>query len=63
MSQPQSSCRFCTDRHPGCHSSCESYITYRKELDSYNENLRNLKDKQRLEDDYKIEAKKRMKRR
>ena len=63
MAQPQSKCRFCKDRYPGCHSSCKSYIDFRKELDTYNENLRDLKDKQRVEADYKIEAKKRMKRR
>lgn len=26
-------CRGCTKRHVGCHSTCESYLAYRRELD------------------------------
>lgn len=28
-----SQCRGCTKRQVGCHSTCESYLAYRKELE------------------------------
>lgn len=30
-------------RHPGCHSQCDGYKEWRKELDAYNENIRKQK--------------------
>lgn len=35
MGKPQSTCRDCKDRYVGCHSKCERYIEYRKELEMY----------------------------
>lgn len=29
-------CKECAKRHLGCHSTCESYIEYRKEKDERN---------------------------
>ena len=37
-------CKKCTERHQGCHSSCELYITWRKDLDKKNDELREYKD-------------------
>lgn len=33
-------CKDCGDRHCGCHSTCEKYITQRAALDEYNEQRR-----------------------
>ena len=40
-----SPCKDCPDRHIGCHSDCDKYINYRKELEQlkeqqYKENLK-----------------------
>lgn len=37
---PNSSCMGCTERHEGCHSECEKYKAFRKELDEQNERRR-----------------------
>ena len=29
-------CKDCTDRYIGCHTKCEKFIEYRKELDRIN---------------------------
>lgn len=29
---PQSPCRDCKERFLGCHSTCEAYIKYRKDI-------------------------------
>lgn len=29
-------CRYCKDRYPGCHSECERYAEFRKEVDRLN---------------------------
>ena len=37
-----SPCKDCTDRHIGCHSTCEKYIDFRKRCDKEREDrLRN----------------------
>lgn len=33
---PVNECKDCTRRHLGCHSTCESYIAYRKAKDESN---------------------------
>ena len=37
---PQSGCKGCAERHEGCHSGCERYKAFRKELDEKNERKR-----------------------
>ena len=39
-------CRECTKRHVGCHSTCQDYIKFRQELDEVNKKIR----KERLMD-------------
>ena len=35
-----SGCKGCAERHEGCHSGCERYKKFRKELDEKNERKR-----------------------
>lgn len=35
--EKKSSCYGCTERHEGCHSSCEKYKEFRKMIDAKNE--------------------------
>lgn len=35
-------CRGCTDRHPGCHSTCENYKAFREKIDEKNKNARTM---------------------
>ena len=37
---PQSKCKECADRYIGCHSKCEKYKQFRKEIDLMHENKR-----------------------
>ena len=32
--KPDSTCRDCTERHPGCHSDCQKYQAFREALRS-----------------------------
>lgn len=32
-------CKNCTERHIGCHSTCEDYKNFRNELDKMNEGI------------------------
>ena len=34
---PKAPCLNCPDRAPACHSSCEKYISFRKEKDRIND--------------------------
>lgn len=38
--------RECPDRHVGCHSECEKYIKYRKELTALNQKIQDENNKQ-----------------
>lgn len=40
-----SPCKDCPDRVPSCHSKCEKYITFRRELDEKNAAIREYKRK------------------
>lgn len=31
------SCKDCKERYVGCHSHCEKYLEFRKQLDEYNQ--------------------------
>lgn len=35
MKKPQSTCLNCKKRYVGCHSECEEYIEFKKQLDIY----------------------------
>ena len=37
----KNNCKDCPNRTINCHSHCEDYLRYRKELDNYNEKKRN----------------------
>ena len=37
-------CLDCTKRHVGCHSTCEDYLKFRKELDELNKQKRKERD-------------------
>lgn len=37
MGKPESPCQYCEDRYRLCHSYCERYKEYRRELDKWNE--------------------------
>ena len=39
-----SPCKGCSDKCMGCHSDCEKYLSFREELDEYNEAIRKNKD-------------------
>ena len=36
MKKPQPRCVECDERREGCHSACEDYISFKKELEEYN---------------------------
>lgn len=40
-------CKDCEDRYPKCHSSCDGYISWRKQLDDRNDIIREGKEKTR----------------
>ena len=35
MKKPESTCQNCEKRYVGCHSECEEYIEFKKQLDIY----------------------------
>ena len=41
-------CRLCAKRYPGCHSTCEAYISYTQELQ---EHKRQRAERNKLEND------------
>lgn len=41
-------CKDCTERYPGCHSTCGYYILQRRALDLRNEKIRAERDKERI---------------
>ncbi len=56
-------CLNCNKRHLGCHSTCEDYISFRKERDKYNEKVRNDKYISKMVSDINYERSKRRRRR
>ena len=42
--RPRVVCKDCKKRSPGCHSECQDYISFRKELKEYNEQIRKESD-------------------
>ena len=47
--KPQSPCLNCKDRTPTCHSSCELYLDFKTNLDTFNQHRAKQK---AFEDDY-----------
>lgn len=43
------SCKGCTERHVGCHSTCEKYITEKAENDKLREKEHELKKKYQMD--------------
>lgn len=42
--KPKAPCRNCADRNISCHSSCEKYVDFRKQLDDFNIKLKKQKE-------------------
>lgn len=41
--KPESPCKDCADRHPGCHDRCVGYQQYKKDQLEYNTTLLKIK--------------------
>lgn len=39
MARPSSPCKGCENREAGCHAKCESYLSYRKSMDEFNDKV------------------------
>lgn len=42
-------CKDCPDRQVGCHSTCEKYLTFRKERNELNESIYKQREKEYAE--------------
>lgn len=40
IKKPIAVCKNCERRNPGCHSDCQDYISFRKELEEYNKKIK-----------------------
>lgn len=38
--RPKAVCKDCKRRNPGCHSNCQDYISFKKELEDYHIKLK-----------------------
>ena len=56
MVKPGPPCMGCNDRYQSCHSVCKSYLEYRKNLDTFNNNIRSVKRKENSFLDFKISS-------
>ena len=56
MGKPNSPCQGCINRCPNCHSICEYYITYKNQLDNFNETAYKARRKQYSLDRYQKES-------
>lgn len=52
--RPQAPCYNCDERISGCHSECDLYLTYRRALDKYNEQLRAEQERETLVNDFQV---------
>ena len=55
------SCKGCTNRHVGCHGTCETYKAERKALDADKLVAKTNKDKYEAYSDYKVKVVKKTK--
>jgi hypothetical protein len=51
-------CLGCTERHEGCHSTCEDYLEYKKTNEDRKRVIRDKKEKNREINQYKQEHRK-----
>lgn len=58
----KSPCLNCINRSINCHSTCESYKSFRQNLDAFNKMVRDEKHKENDYNDHLIESKEHMKR-
>ena len=56
MVKPEPPCMVCNDRYQSCHSVCEGYSKYRKDLDTFNNNIRSAKKLENSFLDFKISS-------
>lgn len=57
--RPKSPCYGCDERADLCHSKCSKYLSFRHQLDKYNEAIRKKKDEEGMMNSYKISKMKR----
>ena len=38
--RPKAVCKDCKKRNPGCHSKCQDYISFKKELEEYHNTIK-----------------------
>ncbi len=53
IKRPSVVCKDCKKRNPGCHSDCQDYISFKKELDEYNSKRKEEADIESLYWNYK----------
>ena len=51
--RPKVVCKDCSERTPGCHSMCQEYISFKKNLEDYNRQLKEERDAQAEWNDYR----------
>ena len=49
-------CQECTKRHLHCHSTCEDYLQWKRELDERNAKIREIKEKESINRNYDIDT-------
>ena len=52
----QAPCRYCKERHAGCHADCMDYKGYREEIDARNSKRKEWREKELEADLYKHES-------
>lgn len=52
----KSPCKNCEERHPLCHDKCKRYKEFRSALNEKNDEIRSIKQKQRLINSYQKDA-------
>jgi len=51
-----SPCRYCEERHPLCHDTCEKYISHKLKEEERKAIIRKAKKERSLIDDYQMRA-------
>ena len=54
--KPQSPCYDCKERHFLCHSKCTAYMSFRSNLDHYNDRVRKRKQLEQAHRDLDFQA-------
>ena len=53
IQRPKVVCKDCSNRNPGCHSICQDYISFKKDLEEYNKKIKEEHDARVEWNDYK----------